>query len=244
MCLAALAVVVAASGAAAQIVVLEARGPSAAAYPQGSVLSPGRMIALKAGDHLEVIDASGSHVLNGPAMMPAGQVDTGSKAALQDIFRRANASRPTIAAVRGFSLDEGKAPPVPDVPPLWRLDVKAWQQNEPMDYHNFCVAAGHAPVLTRSATADPGTLEIYKESTKTTRSVTWPAGARDLTWPQDLTWTEGELFALNLDAAGGTEVRWRTVPASATSVTALAESLLDNGCYDQLDSLQSQVNAK
>jgi hypothetical protein len=234
----------AASAAAAQIVVLDARGPSAAAYPQGAVLPSGRMISLKAGDRLEVIDAAGSHILNGPLSLPAGQVDTGSKVALQEIFRRANAGRPGIAAVRGFSLDEGKAPPAADVPPLWRLDVSAWQQAEPIDSHDFCVQKGHTPILTRAVASGEGKLVISDTVSHASRTVSWTAGARDLPWPRDVAFSDGQLFGLNLDAAGATMVRWRTIPAEEASLTAVARALLDNGCYDQLDSLQSQVAAK
>ena len=233
--------VLAASAAGAQIVVLDARGPSAGAYPQGAVLAANRTISLKAGDRLEVIDAAGSHVLNGPLTIPAGQVDTGSKVALQEIFRRANAGRPGIAAVRGFSLDEDKTTPPPQVPPLWRLDVGAWQQAEPTDSHNFCVRSDQAPVLTRAAAAGEGKLLISDSASHASRTVTWAAGARDLAWPRDLTFSDGQLFGLNLDAGGATMVRWRTIPADQANLTAVASALLENGCYDQLDSLQSQV---
>jgi len=233
-----------AAEAGAQVVVLNAHGPSAGAYPQGAVLAAGRVITLKAGDQLEVVDAAGSHVLNGPLSLPAGQIASGSKAALQDIFRRANASRPGIAAVRGFSLEDAKPPAPPEVPPLWRLDVPAWQQAEPSDARSFCVMRGQAPVLTRGAAGADGKLVIYQDTTRVSRTVTWPAGARALTWPSDLPFANGELFALNLDAAGATQVRWRTIPAESPNLTSLAQDLLDNACYDQLDSLQSQVADK
>jgi hypothetical protein len=241
---AALSGVVAASAVAAQIVVLSARGPSAAAFPQGAVLPASRTIALRAGDRLEVLDAAGSHVLNGPLTVSAGQVDTGSKVALQDIFRRANANRPGIAAVRGFSLDEGKTPPPPEVPPLWRLDVTAWQQAEPTESHDFCVRKGQSPTFTRAANSTEGKLVISDSTSHASRTVTWPAGARDLAWPRDIAFSDGQLFGLNLDAGGATMVRWRTIPLDQASLAAVAEALLDSGCYDQIDSLQSQVAAK
>jgi hypothetical protein len=233
-----------ASLAAAQIVVLNARGPSASAYPQGAVLSPSRMISLKSGDQLEILDAAGSHVINGPATLTAGQVASGSRAGLQDIFRRANASRPGIAAVRGFSLDEGRSQDGAESPPLWRLDVSAWQEAEPMDTHNFCVMKGQTPVLTRGSSAASGSLVIAPESSQAARTVTWMAGARDLTWPFDLPVADGAVYDLNLDAAGATKVRWRTIAPSTASLTQLASSLLDNGCFDQLDTLQTQFAAK
>src|SRR5205823_5411231 len=127
-----------ASMASAQVVVLNARGPSAAAFPQGAVLPPSRTISLKKGDRLEVLDAAGSHVLEGPFSRPAGQLAAGSGAALQDVFRRANASRPGIAAVRGFNLEEAKPAPPPEVAPLWRLDLVSWQQNDQGEPRSFC----------------------------------------------------------------------------------------------------------
>jgi hypothetical protein len=231
-----------AAGAAAQIVVLDARGPSASAYPQGAVLAPAKVIVLKAGDQLEVLDTAGSHVLSGPATVTAGQIATGSRAGLRDIFRRANASRPGIAAVRGFSLDQGPPQPAPDTPLLWRLDVSAWQQAEPKDAHDFCVAKGRTPVVTRDAYGADGALTITQESTQATRTVIWPAGTRDLAWPTDLPIAAG-VYDLDLDAAGATKVRWRSI-VTGPSLTSLAGALLDNGCYDQLDSLQSRLSGR
>jgi|GEM_PF-2400843 len=233
-----------ASSAFAQIVVLQARGPSAGAYPQGSVLAPNRVISLRAGDRLEVLDAAGSHVLTGPVTMPARQVDTGSKVALQDIFKRANASHSGIAAVRGFSLDEGKAAPAPEATPLWRADVESWQQGEPADPHNFCVAHGQAPVLARETATSEGSLTIYSDATKATRAIVWPAGVTELAWPADIPHADGQLYALNLNGAGATQVRWREIPGQASSLTDMARAMLDAGCYDQLDTLQSQVGMK
>src|ERR1700677_2154070 len=205
------------SFAAAQVVVLNARGPSSAAYPQGTVLPADRTIYLKSGDQLEVLDAAGSHILTGPTSVRAGAVDTGSKAALKDIFRRANASRPGIAAVRGFTLQSEN--PAPEsaaaTPPLWRLDVPAWQEAEPTDAHNFCVPEGHAPVLTRGGAQSSGILTIYRDGGRAGRTVTWPAGAHDLPWPDGLSYADGDTYALNLNDAGATTVRWRAIPATA-----------------------------
>jgi hypothetical protein len=236
-----------ATAATAQIVVLNARGPSAAAYPQGAVLAPNRVIALRQGDQLEILDAAGSHVLAGPATVTAGQISSGSKAQLQDIFKRANATRPGIAAVRGFTLDEGKpATPAasPEATPLWRLDVSAWQEAEPMDSHNFCVMKGQIPVLTRNEDKANGSLVIEQEANQASQTVTWSAGARNLPWPSSLPVADGSVYDLNLDAAGATSVRWRTIPQETSSLTELASSLLANGCYDQLDTLQAQFAAK
>lgn len=232
-----------ASLAAAQVVVLNARGSSAAAYPQGAVLSPDKIIYLKAGDQLEVLDAAGSHLLSGPATLKAGQVDTGTRAALKDIFSRANASRPGIAAVRGFTL-QSESPPAaqgPSTAPLWRLDVPAWQAAEPNDAHNFCVPEGHAPILTRGAAQAPGTLVIYRDGSNAGKTVAWPAGSRELAWPEGLSFADGETYDLNLNASGATVVRWRSIPADTGSLVNLARTLLDNACYDQLDTLKAEA---
>lgn len=233
-----------ASLAAAQVVVLNARGPSSAAYPQGAVLPADRTISLKSGDQLEVLDAAGSHVLTGPATVKAGQVDAGTKVALRDIFRRANASRPGIAAVRGFSLQgetPAKAGGAATASPLWRLDVPAWQAAEPNDAHNFCVPAGRTPVLTRGAAQAPGTLVIYRDGSNAGKTMPWPAGSHDLPWPESLPVADGDTYALNLNASGATMVRWRVIPAESASLVNLARALLDNACYDQLDTLKGEA---
>lgn len=232
-----------ASLAAAQVVVLNARGPSSAAYPQGAVLPADRTIFLRSGDQLEVLDAAGSHLLTGPTTVKAGQVDTGAKAALKDIFRRANSSRPGIAAVRGFTL-QGETPAndgAGSTAPLWRLDVPAWQEAEPSDTHNFCVPEGRAPVLTRGAAQAAGALVIYRDGSRNGRTLTWPAGSHDLPWPEGMSFADGETYALNLNAAGATVVRWRVIPPNAGSLVDLARALLDNGCYDQLDTLKAEA---
>jgi hypothetical protein len=146
--------------------------------------------------------------------------------------------------VRGFSLDEGKPPPPTEASPLWRLDITAWQQGEPSEPRSFCVMSGQAPVLARESTGSEGRLMVYRDANHVSRSVTWPTGARDVSWPSDMPVTDGELYSLNLDSQGATTVRWRTVSANSGSLTALASQLLDNGCYDQLDTLQTQVASK
>jgi hypothetical protein len=231
-----------ASLATAQVVVLNARGPSSGAYPQGTVLPPDRTITLRSGDQLEVLDSAGSHLLTGPATLRAGQVDVGAKAALKDIFRRANTARPGIAAVRGFTL-QNETPPADAnaTPPLWRLDVPAWQAAEPNDAHNFCIPEGKAPVLTRGSAQSAGTLVIYRDGSRSGRTLSWPAGEHDLSWPDTMTIADGDTYALNLNANGATAVRWRLIPANQGTVVDLARTLLDNGCYDQLDTLKAET---
>ena len=230
--------------AAAQTVVLSARGPSAGAYPQGSVLAPGRTIILKAGDRLEVLDAAGSHVLSGPLRLAAGAAAPGDKLALQDIFMRANASRPGIAAVRGFDLEAAPTESPPPTPPLWRLDIEAWHGAEPTDIRSFCIAEGTAPVLSRSSTSLAARLTISRTDGPEGRAAPWPAGVRDLAWPAGLPVTDGTEYSLSLDAQGATQVRWRTVPAGAGTLVGLARNLADRGCFDQLDALEAQVAVK
>lgn len=227
----------------AQVVVLSARGPSASAYPQGAVVAANRVISLKAGDRLEVLDSAGSHVLVGPTSVTAAHVSAGTQVGLQDIFKRANASRPGIAAVRGFSLDEPKPPPAPEAGPLWHADLTAWQQDESGDAHDFCILKSQAPVLMRETPTADGTLVIYDEATQQSQTIAWPAGKRELTWPASLPVADGAAYDLNLDAMGAARVRWRVVDPGV-NLTSLAASLLDKSCYDQLDALQTQLAAK
>ncbi len=57
----------------AQVVVFSAHRPSSGSYPQGAVLRADKIITLKAGDSVELLDAVGSRVIKGPANVVAGQ---------------------------------------------------------------------------------------------------------------------------------------------------------------------------
>jgi hypothetical protein len=225
-----------AGAAGAQVVVLSARGPSAGAYPQGSVLPTSKVLALKAGDHLELLDGAGSHVLNGPGNFVAGHMDRPSEARLMDIFLRSQQARPGIAATRGFSLQSPDGPPGGESGAsagLWQVDTVTGGA--------VCIARGETPSLARGAAGAPSPVRIVRAANGDSRSVTWTGGAAVANWPSDLPVTEGERYSITLDDGSRTAIVWRAVDRQSDGMTGLASALLDKGCFAQLDRLRAVV---
>jgi hypothetical protein len=216
--------------AAAQVVVLTARGPSARSFPQGTILPAKRMLALKPGDRLEVLDGAGSRVLTGPGNMVAGRVDTGARTTLLALFQQGRERRPGIAAVR--SVEQAERPPAPG---LWQLDVAR--------SGNFCVTPGQTPSLWRDLASGPAQLVVIRATTGQAQTLVWPAGAPDLAWPDALPLTDGESYEVLLEDRPARKVHLRRLAAAPAALADLAAALLDKGCYGQMDSLQAALEA-
>jgi hypothetical protein len=218
-----------AGGAVAQVVVLSAHGPSAVAYPQGAILRADKIISLKAGDSLELLDAAGSRVVKGPASIVAGQPAGGSRATLVDIFAKGQHAHPGIAATRGFTLQPVSAPG--DDGNLWRVDVT--------EGGDACVLAGQKPSFARGDSSAPAPVSISRTSTGDKRIITWTKGGMTADWPSGLPVTDGESYKVTFEDGSSATLVWRTLPASTAGVEPLAADLLDKGCYAQLDRLRA-----
>jgi hypothetical protein len=222
--------------AAAQVVVLSAHGPSAASYPQGSVLPTSKVLALKAGDHLELLDGAGSHVLNGPGNFVAGHMDRGSEARLMDIFLKSQQVRPGIAATRGFSLrsPDGSSPDHAKMAAgLWQVDTVTGGA--------VCTAPGETPVLARESGGASSPVRIVRDADGDSRAVEWACGADVADWPSALPVTEGERYSITLADGSRTAIVWRRVDRPSAGMAGLATALLDKGCFAQLDRLRAVV---
>jgi hypothetical protein len=221
--------------ATAQVVVLSARGPSSASYPQGSVLPTNKVLVLKAGDRLELLDGSGSHVVTGPGNVVAGHMDRGSEARLMDIFLKSQQVRPGIAATRGFSLQSSDEQPSESNsgPGLWQVDTKAGGDT--------CIVRGETPALGRGVDGAPSPVRIIRQANGDSRGVTWVAGENAVSWPADLPVTEGEHYSITLDDGSRIAIVWRAVDRQGDGMTGLATALLDKGCFVQLDRLRAVV---
>jgi hypothetical protein len=214
----------------AQVVVLSSRGPSAATYPQGAVLQADRVVELKAGDRLELLDAAGSHVVTGPATLPAGHIDGGARARLIDIFSKGQHARPGIAATRGFALRGA------ETGGLWQADVS--------EGGAACVLNGRKPAFARADEGAPAPVSIVRLADGSAHAVTWPAGAVSAEWPADLPVADGERYAIALDDGSSADLTWRTVDAVPSGVEALAADLLAKGCYAQLERLRAGLGSE
>ncbi len=219
-----------ASGAVAQVVVLFARGPSAGAYPAGRVLPANQVVSLKAGDRLELLDGSGSHVLTGPAIVTAGHVEPRVRDELIGVFLKAQHSRPGIAASRG--LGDG----APAAPGLWQVDVGVDGA--------VCLSKGAAAGLWRGPSTVSATVRITRPGTGETVNVSLPPDQPDVVWPAGLPTIDGERYVLTLDDGSTTALVWTILDPAPSALGDLATALLDKGCYDQLGRVQSAFAAE
>ena len=215
----------------AQTVVLTSHGPSAASFPQGAVLRAGKVITLKTGDRLELLESGGSRVVNGPATVVAGQADGGSRTKLVDIFAKGQHARPGIAATRGFELQPAAQPE--DDGNLWQVDMS--------EGGAACVLTGQKPAFARGDAGSSAPIRLSRAATGETRSVAWPGGALIAPWPATMPVTDREAYEVTFDDGSVVSLTWRIVTPSLAGVEPLAADLLDKGCYAQLDRLRAAL---
>ncbi len=219
-----------AGAAAAQVIVLSAHGPSAAAYPQGTVLPANRLLSLKAGDQLQLLDGSGSRIVTGPGSVVAGHIDERSRARMLDLLLKAREVRPGIAATRGFE------PPADQTPALWLLDLST--------DGNVCVAEGQPAGLLWGDAARPPPRRLTVTVSGRAHLLDWPPGAESMRLPDDLPVSDGVTYSVSGGEDQPRTIVIRTLPATHESVDALAADLIAKGCYDQFDRLGWATSAQ
>jgi len=213
--------------AAAQVVVLSSRGPSAHQYPQGAVLGANKVLRLAAGDQIELLDGTGSHIITGPAVVTAGHVDPHVRDQVIQTFIRAQQNRPGVAATRGFQLQPLAAPD------LWQLDIN---QAGPL-----CVAGDIPPSLWRSDSNSSHTVRLTRLATGETQTVAWEPGASTAVWPSGLPTVDGERYTLTQDDGSAVTFPVRMVGTPTGGFQGLADTLSDRKCYSQLERLREAL---
>jgi hypothetical protein len=212
-----------ACGASAQVLVVSASGPSADRYPAGTVLAPSADLNLRAGDHLTLLDRSGTRQIMGP-----GHIDLSksSSAARPDGAMAAQGGRrAVIGAARGF-----RPAPVFGPKNIWRIDPNAGG--------DFCVAEGERPSLTRFDLSSPITIAITRTRDNQSLSVNWPAWST-LDWPVALPLADGERYAIATNGHPPVQVTWHVLSGRIGSLGELAARLEKNACGQQLAGLQA-----
>lgn len=235
--LAAVAASLAFAGAArSQVMILTSQGPSASIYREGTVLQANASVTLKAGDRIELLDASGSHVLAGPNALRVSQIDQAAGEGLRHAFSRSQSSRNVVAATRGFD-----ATPADQPTSLWELDVSPVDDTERTEVKNFCVVQGQSPMLWRSPASAALNLVLSATKAGSTRTVTWPSAVSDLLWPGDVVVTADEVYRVKVGEGAPLSVRLRVIPETPKNLVSLATTLADQSCFDQLDTLNDQL---
>ena len=210
------ALLLTATGASADILVVRSSGPSAKGFPPGKRLPEAARLALRAGDQLIVLDGRGTRVIRGPGTFTAG-VPVGRIASAAPVADR----RARIGAVRG--LERGELRP----PSIWHVDVARSS--------NVCVADGSRLTLWRADPAKPLTLNIGGPGGQS-RQLAWQPGSSTLAWPSDLPVRDGAEYRLSWN--GGTtptQIRFRTMADKPAGLEDMAQALIRNQCTAQLD---------
>lgn len=194
----------------ATALVVRAAGPSAKIYPPGKALPENAKIQLKPGDSVMLLNTNGAKTLRGPgtfAVAAAGGA--------------ANANR----RARFSAMRAGELPMNPDP---WNLDIT--------QSGKLCIANANKLTLWRPMKDDPIKLTIRGGGGEQT--VDWPAGTDTIAWPSSLPVTSGAEYQISQAETGDTaRVTFVTLTNPPSDSVGVAQSLIANGCENQLDVL-------
>jgi hypothetical protein len=220
--LAAAALLLASTAAAADILVVRSVGPSAKSYPPGKHLPEGARLTLQAADQLILLDGRGTRMLRGPGTFAAGAAPAQvASAAPVQTQRRAR-----IGAVRG--VEGGPLRP----PSLWHIDIARSA--------DVCVADAATLTLWRRDTSSALPLVVTRLSDGASRRVAFEPGASTAAWPASLRPTEGARYRLD-GGAQPTALTLHALPARPAGLEDMASALIAKGCAAQLDLLIETV---
>jgi len=206
------AALVASTASLATVLVVRAAGPSAKVYPPGKALPESAKIKLQPGDSVMLLNSNGARTLRGPGTFAVASSGEGLAASAN---RRAR-----FSAMRGND--------VPLNPSPWNLDIT--------QSGKLCVAAPSKLTLWRPANDDAIKLTIRGGGSEQT--VDWPAGKDTIAWPASLPVTGGAEYQLSQPQSGDTaRVTFVTIASPPSDTISTAQSLIANGCMNQLDVL-------
>jgi hypothetical protein len=199
------------SASVATVLVVRASGPSAKIYPPGKALPDSAKVKLQPGDSVMLLNTNGSKMLRGPGTFAV---------AGSDALAAAGNRRSRTSAMRS-----GDIPLNPDP---WNIDVT--------QSGKLCVANPSKLTLWRPQKEDAVQLTIRGGGAEQT--VLWPAGQDTVAWPVTLPVTSGAEYQLSQSNGGDTaRVTFVTLTSPPTDPVATAQSLIANGCENQLDVL-------
>jgi hypothetical protein len=199
------------SASVATVLVVRASGPSAKIYPPGKALPDSAKVKLQPGDSVMLLNTSGSKMLRGPGTFAV---------AGSDGLAAAGNRRARMSAMRS-----GDIPLNPDP---WNLDIT--------QSGKLCVANASKLTLWRPQKEDAIRLTIRGGGAEQT--IDWPAGKDTVAWPAALPVTSGAEYQLSQPDGGDTaRVTFVTIASPLGDSIATAQSLIANGCDNQLDVL-------
>ncbi|HEU5482772.1 MAG TPA: hypothetical protein VFU80_06760 [Sphingomicrobium sp.] len=199
------------SASVATVLVVRASGPSAKIYPPGKALPDTAKVKLQPGDSVMLLNTSGSKMLRGPGTFAVA----GSEGLAAAGNRRARMS----------AMRSGDIPLNPDP---WNLDIT--------QSGKLCVANPSKLTLWRPQKVDAIKLTIRGAGAEQT--LDWAAGKDTMAWPASLPVTSGAEYQLSQpDGSDTARVTFVTIASPPSDSVATAQSLIANGCENQLDVL-------
>lgn len=202
----------ASSASVATVLVVRAAGPSAKVYPPGKALAESAKIQLQAGDSVMLLNTNGARTLRGPGTFAVASSGEGLAAQAN---RRARFSAMRSAAV-------------PLNPSPWNLDIT--------QSGKLCVANAGSLTLWRPEKDDAIKLTIRGGGGEQT--IDWAAGKDTVAWPTSLPITSGSEYELSQVGTGDmARVTFVTLASPPKDTISTAQSLIANGCNNQLDVL-------
>ena len=194
----------------ATVLVVRAAGPSAKVYPPGKALPESAKIQLKPGDSVMLLNTNGARTLRGPGTFAVAA---------------AGGSATTNRRARFSAMRAGEVPMNPDP---WNLDVT--------QSGKLCIANTSKLTLWRPQKDDAIKLTIRGGGGEQT--LDWPAGKDTIAWPASLPITSGAEYQLSqADTGDMARVTFVTLANPPSDSVGIAQSLIANGCQNQLDVL-------
>jgi hypothetical protein len=202
----------ASSASVATVLVVRATGPSAKVYPPGKALPERAKIQLQPGDSVMLLNTNGARTLRGPGTFTVAASGEGLAA-------QAN-RRARFSAMRSAEIPLNPSP--------WNLDVT--------QSGKLCVSNPAKLTLWRPTKDDAIKLTIRGGGAEQT--IEWPAGKDTIAWPASLPVTSGGEYELSQPGTGDmARVTFVTLASPPTDTISTAQSLIANGCNNQLDVL-------
>lgn len=217
--------------AMADVLVVRAIGPSAAAYKPGRKLADTASIALKAGDQITLLDNKGTRTLKGPgSFTAAASGSTAAPTTLAGLASTAGGRRARTGAVRDVRAMAEAARPS-----IWMVD--AGQSG------TVCVPKADGVSVWRKDADAAGATTITGPGGQR-GSIAWIKGQSMQPWPANLPVTPGASYTLKGAgaAAAGTAVKFALVDSPPGDLSALGSTLIASGCQAQLDMLIATAN--
>lgn len=223
------AVLLGATTAFAETIVVRSNGPSAKSYPPGMSLSGKSKIALQAGDSLTILDERGTSVLKGPGSFKV-TATTATGSTFGQFLRNTGGRQARTGATRSL---EGSGKVLS--PNIWFVDVSK--------AGNICLADTAAATIWRPDATNAGSITLTSQGDGKSTTVQFAAGQSARGWPTtSVPLTNGGQYKFSgTGTASSGAVTVRSLGEAPPRLDNMAALLIKNGCTAQIDLLVETV---